>query len=72
MSCLEASLKNRSMSAASIAVEVEEVVGQPVSVQIIHGTLDQVVLRGHRPRRKPLLKLAQRKPANSLMKTSIP
>ncbi len=51
--------KNRSMSAASIALEVAEVEGQLVSAQTICHTLQQVGLHGRRPRRKPLLKLAQ-------------
>ncbi|CAH2277702.1 extracellular calcium-sensing receptor-like, partial [Pelobates cultripes] len=36
------SLGNRRMSAASIAAEVEVVVGQPVSAQTIHLTLHQI------------------------------
>ncbi len=53
--------KNRRMSAASIALEVAEVEGQLVSAQTIRHTLQQVGLHGHRPRRKPLLKLAHKK-----------
>ncbi len=49
--------KNRCMSAASIALEVAE--GQPASAQTICHTLQQVGLNSRRPRRKPLLKLAQ-------------
>ncbi len=52
---------NRSMSAASIALEVAEVEGQLVSSQTIRHTLQQVSLHGHCPRRKPLLKLAHKK-----------
>ncbi len=50
-------LGNRHMSAASIAAEVEEVAGQPVSAQTIRRTLHQIGLHGCRPRRKPLLKM---------------
>ncbi len=57
----EAGLKNRRMSAASIALEVAEVEGQLVSAQTIRHTLKQVGLHGRRPRRKPLLKLAHKK-----------
>ncbi len=53
--------KNRSISAASIALEVAEVDGQLVSAQTIRHTLQQVGLHGHCPRRKPLLKLAYKK-----------
>ncbi len=53
--------KNRCMSAASIALEVAELEGQLVSAQTIRRTLQQVGLHGHRPRRKPLLKLAHKK-----------
>ncbi len=62
--------KNRRMSAASIAFEVAEVEGQMFSAQTIRHTLQQVSLHGHRPRRKPLLKLAHKKPVNSLLKTT--
>ncbi len=54
-------LKNRRMSAASIALEVAEVEGQLVSAQTLCHTLQQVSLHGHRPRRKCLLKLAHKK-----------
>ncbi len=54
-------LKNRCMSAASIALEVTVVEGQLVSAQTIRHTLQQVGLHGPRPRRKPLLKLAHKK-----------
>ncbi len=53
--------KNRSISAASIALEVAEVDGQLVSAQTISHTLQQVGLHGRCPRRKPLLKLAHKK-----------
>ncbi len=54
-------LGNRSMSAASIAAEVERVGGQPVSVQTIRSSLYQIGLHGYRPRRKPLLKMLHKK-----------
>ncbi len=57
----ELASKDRRMSAASIALEVAEAEGQLVSVQTICHTLQQVSLHGHHPRRKPLLKLAQKK-----------
>ncbi len=53
--------KNRCLRAASIALEVAEIEGQLVSAQTIRHTLQQVGLHGHRPRRKPLLKLAHKK-----------
>ncbi len=53
--------KNRRMSAASIALEVAEVEGQPFSAQTIRHTLQQVSLHGRHPRRKSLLKLAHKK-----------
>ncbi len=49
------------MSAASIAAEVEGVGGQPVSAQTIRHTLHQISLHGCLPRKKPLLKLMQKK-----------
>ncbi len=54
-------LKNRRMSAASIALEVAEAEGQLVSAQTIRHTLQQVGLHDRHPRRKPLLKLAHKK-----------
>ncbi len=54
-------LGNRRMSAASIAAEIEEVGGQPVSAQTIRRTLHQIGLHGCRPRRKPLLKMMHKK-----------
>ncbi len=56
-------LRNRVMSAASIAAEVEGVGGQPVRAQTIRCTLHQIGLHGL-PRRKPLLKMMYKKPAN--------
>ncbi len=52
--------KNRSMSAASIALEIAEMEGQLVSAQTIRHTLQQVSLHGRSPRRKNLLKLAHK------------
>ncbi len=49
------------MSAASIAAEVEGVEGQPVSTQTIRRTLHQIGLHCCHPRRKPLLKMMQKK-----------
>ncbi len=49
------------MSAASIALEVAEAEGRLVSAQTIRHTLQQVGLHGHRPIRKPLLKVAHKK-----------
>ncbi len=54
-------LGNRCMSAASIAAEVEEVGGQPVSAQNIRRTRHQIGLHGCRPSRKPLLKMIHKK-----------
>ncbi|KAE8291428.1 Transposable element Tcb1 transposase Transposable element Barney transposase [Larimichthys crocea] len=55
------SLENRRMNASSIAAEVEEVGGQPVSAQTIHRTLHQIGLHGCGPRRKPLLMMMHKK-----------
>ncbi len=49
------------MSTARIALEVAVVEGQLVSVKTICRTLQQVVLHGRHPKRKPLLKLALKK-----------
>ncbi len=51
------------MSAASINAEVEGVggVGQPVSAQTIRRTLHQIGLHGCHPRRKPLLRMMNKK-----------
>ncbi len=49
------------MSAASIAAEVEEVGGQPVSAQTTCRTLHQIGLHGCRLRRKSLLKMMHKK-----------
>ena len=55
------SLKNRHRSAVSIAAEIEEVGGQPVSAQTIRRTLHQIGVHGCHPRRKPLLKTIHKK-----------
>ena len=56
------SLKDRRRSAVSIAAEIEEVGGgQPVSAQIIRGTLRQIGVHGCHPRRKPLQKTIHKK-----------
>ncbi len=49
------------MSAASIAVEVEGVGGQPVSAQTIRRTLHQIGLHSCHPRRKTPLKMVHKK-----------
>ncbi len=54
-------LRNRRMSADSIAAEVEGVGGWSVSAQTIHRTLHQIGLHGCCPRRKPLLKMMHKK-----------
>jgi len=64
--------KNRRMNGASIALKVAEVEGQLFSAQTIRHSQQQVCLHGRRPRRKPLLKLAHKKPANCLPKTTWP
>ncbi len=61
MSGAEAGFKKQTHECCSIALEVAEVDGQPVSSQPIRHTLQQVGLHGRRPRRKPLLKLAHKK-----------
>ena len=50
------SLKDQPRSAVSIAAEIEEVRGQPVSAQTIRCTLHQIGVHGFHPSRKPLLK----------------
>ncbi len=57
-------LGNRRMNAASIAAEVEEVTGQPVSAQTIRLSLHQIGLHDCHPRRKPLLKMMHKKAHN--------
>ena len=49
------SLEDWCRSAVSIAAEIKEVVGQPVSAQTIHRTLHQIGVHGYHPRRKPLM-----------------
>ena len=55
------SLKDRCRSPVSIATEIEEVGGQPVSAQTIRRTLHQIGVHGCHPRRKPLLKTIHKK-----------
>ena len=55
------SLKVRRRSAVSIAAEIEEVGGQPVSAQTIRRTLHQIGVHGCYRRRKPLLKTIHKK-----------
>lgn len=55
------SKKDRRRSAVSIAAEIEEVEGQPVSTQTIRRTLHHIGLYGCRPRKKPLLKAVHKK-----------
>ena len=55
------SLKDRRRSAVSIAAEIEEVGGQPVSAQTIRCTLHQIGVHGCYPRRKLLLKTIHKK-----------
>ena len=55
------SLKDRRRIAVSIAAEIEEVGGQPVSSPTIRRTLHQIGMHGHHPRRKPLLKMVYKK-----------
>ena len=55
------SLKYRRRSAVSIAAEIEEVWGQPVSAQTIRRTLHQIGVHGCHPKRKPLLKTIHKK-----------
>ncbi len=63
--------KNRRMSAASIALEVAEAEGQLASAQTIRHTLQQVGLHGCHPRRKPLLKLAHKKPCKQFAEDNL-
>ena len=58
---LSARLKDCRRSAVSIAAEIEEVGGQPVSAQTIRRTLHQIGVHGCHPRRKPLLKTIHKK-----------
>ena len=55
------SLKDRRRSPVSIAAEIEEVEGQPVSAQTIRRTLHQIGVHNCHPRRKPLLKTIYKK-----------
>ena len=55
------SLKDRRRSAVSIAAEIEEIGGQPVSTQTIRRTLHQIGVHGCHPRKKPLLKTIHKK-----------
>ena len=55
------SLKDRRGSPVSIAAEIEEVWGQPVSAQTIRRTLHQIGMHGCHPRRTPLLKTIHKK-----------
>ena len=55
------SLKDWHRSTVSIAAEIEEVGGQPVSAQTIRRTLHQIGVHGCPPRRKPLLKTIHKK-----------
>ena len=58
------SLENRRMSAASVAAEVEGVGG----AQTIRRPLHQIGLHGCRPRRKPLLKMMDKKACKQFAK----
>ena len=55
------SLKDRRRSVVSIAAEIEEVGGQPVSAQTIRRTLHQIAVNGCHPRRKSLMKTIHKK-----------
>ena len=55
------SLKAQRRSVVSIAAEIEEVGGQPVSAQTIRCTLHQIGVHGYHPRRKSLLKMIHKK-----------
>ena len=54
-------MKYRRRSAVSIAAEIKEVWGQPISAQTIHRTLHQIGVHSCHPRRKPLLKTIHKK-----------
>ncbi len=68
----EAGLKNRGMSAASIALEVAEVEGQLVSTQTIRHTLQQVGLHGVVQEGSLFWSWLTKNPAKSLLKTAWP
>ena len=55
------SLKDQRRRAVSIAAEIEEWRGQPVSAQTIRHTQHQIGVHGCYPRRKPLLKTIHKK-----------
>ena len=55
------SLKDQRRNAVSIAEEIEEVGGLPVSTQTIRRTLHQIGVHGCHPMRKPLLKTIHKK-----------
>ena len=55
------SLKDRRRSAVSIAADIKEMGGPPVSAQTICRTLHQIGVHGCHPRRKPLLKMIHKK-----------
>ena len=61
------SLKDWRRSSVSIAAEIEEVGGQPVSSQTICHTLHQISVRGCHPRRKPLLRTIHKKAHKQLV-----
>ena len=55
------SLKDRRRSAVSIATEIKEDGGQPVSAQTIRRILHEIGVHGCHPKRKPLLKTIHKK-----------
>ena len=55
------SLKDQHRSTVSIAAEIEEVWGQPVSTQTTRRALHQIGEHGCHPKRKPLLKTIHKK-----------
>ena len=63
------SLKYRRRIAVSIAEEIEEVRGQPVSAQTICRTLHLIGVQGYYPGGSLFWRRYRRKPANSLLKT---